>query len=106
MRVGCGGTTAGACGYFSSRSGSGPVLSLLPRPNLQVDRAAMEAELLPQPALDEPDVARVHPTGGEEDERRRRTLCLGSKQDPRLLPAADRMWVGGDQPAEEGVQLA
>ena len=65
-----------------------------------------EPELLPQPPLEEPQVARLHRPGGEEHERRRPDLRLGAEQDPRLLSAADRVRVGRHHPAEEGVQPA
>src|SRR3954451_20145291 len=78
---------------------------LLPRPLLEVDRGADEAELLAQPTLDEAQVARVEQAGGEQHEGRRRGGRLGAEEHLGLLAAAHGVWVLGDEPAQERVQL-
>src|SRR3954447_23172199 len=80
-------------------------LALLPRTLLEVDGSPHEAELLAQAALDEAQVARVEQAGGEQHEGRRRGRRLGAEEHLRLLAAAHRMRVLGDQPTEERVQL-
>src|SRR5689334_6253103 len=76
--------------------------ALLAHPHRDVDRGAVEAELLAQPALDEAPVARLDEPGGEEHEPRRLGAGLGAEEDARLLAAPDRVRVGGDQLTEEG----
>ncbi len=44
--------------------------------------------------------------GGEEHEARGLGACLGAEEDARLLAAADRVRVGGDDLTEEGVEPA
>src|SRR3954447_18636449 len=80
--------------------------ALLPDPLLQHDRGADEAELLPQPPLDVALVRRLQLAAGEEHEHRRLGRGLGAEHDLRLLAAADRVRVLGDQAAEEGVERA
>src|ERR1700712_3091111 len=96
----------GTTSYDVTRCAGVSALPLLPRPLLEVDGGADEAELLAQPALDEAQVARVEQARGEQHERRRRRGRLGAEEHLRLLAAAHRVRVLGDEPAEEGVQLA
>src|SRR3954451_4739322 len=81
-------------------------LALLTRALLQVARGADGAELLAQAAFDEAQVARIQQAGGEQHEGRRGGGGLGAEEHLRLLAAAHGVRVLGDQPAEEGVQLA
>jgi hypothetical protein len=46
-------------------------IALGPDPDRDLDRAAVEAELLAQPPLHEPAVARLEEARGEQDEVRR-----------------------------------
>ncbi len=64
-----GSVTATSC---RRTAGSAALLAaLLPGPHLQVHRRTGEVELLPQPALDEAEVAGLDLPRGEQDERRR-----------------------------------
>src|SRR5215203_5544911 len=80
--------------------------ALLADADRDLDRGALEAELLAQPALDEAPVAGLDEAGREEHEPRRLGARLGREEDARLLASADRVRVGGDDLAEEGVQPA
>lgn len=80
--------------------------TLLAHPHRDVDRGALEAELLAQPALDEASVAVLQEARGEQHEARRLGARLGTEEDPGLLAAADGVRVRGDDLAEEGVQPA
>src|SRR5215467_477071 len=80
--------------------------ALLPQPHRQVDRAAVEAELLPEPALDEPPVAGLQEAGREQDEVRRPGPGLGREEDLRLLAATDGRGGRRDQRRQPGVEPA
>src|SRR5690606_41698925 len=86
--------------------GSLVAAALLPHAHRDVDRRALEAELLAQPALDEAPVARLDEAGGEQHEPRGPGAGLRAEQDARLLAAPHRVRVGGDQLAEEGREPA
>src|SRR3954463_11741034 len=73
---------------------------------LDVDGAADEAELLAEPALDEAEVGGLQLAGREQHEGRRLGRGLRPEPGARLLAAADRVRVLGDEPAEERVQCA
>src|SRR5699024_4040986 len=64
------------------------------------DRRALESEGLTQAAGDEPPVAVVEETGGEQHELRRTRLRLRAEEDARLLAAAHGVRIGGDQLTE------
>src|SRR6516162_11375209 len=69
---------------------AGMALALGPDPHRDLDRAAVEAELLAQPPLHEPAVARLEEPRGEQDEMRRPDPGLGGEQDLGLAPDAHR----------------
>src|SRR5689334_2619700 len=81
-----------------------PALALLAHPDGHLDGGALEAELLAQPALEEASVAGLDEAGGEDHEPRRAGRGLRGEEDPRLLASANRVRVGGDDLAEEGVE--
>src|SRR6516225_5480908 len=68
----------------------GTTFALGPDPDGNLHRAALEAELLAQPPLDEPAVGRLEEPRGEQDEVRRADADLGGEQDLGLAAAADR----------------
>ena len=81
-------------------------LAFLTGTNLDMDGRSEEAELLSQLPLDEPEIAGLDLTRSEQHEGGRSCLNLSPEQNSRLLAATDRMWMGSDDAAEEGVQLA
>src|SRR6478672_11431786 len=83
-----------------------PALALRADAEGYLDRGALEAELLTQPALEEPSVAGLDEAGREDHEPRRPGRGLRREQDARLLAAAHRVRVGGDDLAEERVEPA
>src|SRR5215203_2903446 len=80
--------------------------ALLADADRDLDRGALEAELLAQPALDEAPVAGLDEAGGEEDEPRRLGARLGREEDAWLLATAHRVRVRRHDLAEEGVEPA
>src|SRR3954463_7394629 len=60
-------------------------------PDGDLDGAALESELLPQPALHEPDVAGVEHAGGEENEAGRAGPGLGREEDAGGAATAHRV---------------
>src|SRR5262245_41155581 len=85
-----GGFTISAPAGRPGGTAAGMALALGPDPYRDLDRAAVEAELLAQPPLDEPAVARLQEARGEQDEMRRPDAGLGGEQDPGLAPATHR----------------
>src|SRR6478672_11468995 len=79
--------------------------ALLSYPHIDPDRAAVEAERLAQPTLDEPAVTGLEEPGGEQDECRRPCGGLGAEQDLGLLAPAHRGRCRGDDLLEKGVEL-
>ena len=75
------------------RVGSAAGAALLADAHRELDRGALEPELLTEPALDEAPVAGLDEAGGEEDEPRRPGPGLGGEEDAGLLPTADRVRV-------------
>ena len=69
-------------------------------------RAAIEAELLPQPPLDESPVAGLQETGREQHEMRRPDARLRREKDLGLPAAPHRRRGGGGQLGEPGVEPA
>ena len=63
--------------------------ALFPDAHVDLDGRALETESLAEPAGDEPAVAGVQETGGEQHELRRPAGGLGAKEDAGLLAAAD-----------------
>src|SRR5215468_8280212 len=82
-----GGFTASAPTGCPGGAAAEVALALGPDPDRDLDRAAVEAELLAQPPLHEPAVARLEEPRGEQDEVRRPDAGLGSKQDLGLASA-------------------
>src|SRR5262245_59394334 len=80
--------------------------ALLPGALPQVQWRPDEAELLAEAALDEAEVRRLELARREQDEGRWCRLGLGPEQHLRLLATAHRVWMLGDQAAEEGVERA
>src|SRR5699024_5578704 len=80
--------------------------ALLPDAHPDHEGRAGEAEVLPQPTLDEATVPVLEEPAGEDHEPWRPGAGLGREQDPGLLPPAQGMRVGGHQGAEEGVQTS
>src|SRR5215472_11605355 len=78
----------------------------LAQPQRNPHRAAGEAELLPQPPLDEPPVARLQEPGGEQHEVRRPDPRLGGEKNLRLAAAPHRRGGGGDHVGQPGVEPA
>ena len=64
-----------------------------------MDWCAMEAKLLPEPALQEAQVTRFKQARREQHEGRRADVSLRPEQDARLLAATHWMWVRGNDPA-------
>jgi spermidine synthase len=81
---------AGGLRAGTAALGPGAGLALGPDPHRDLHRAALEAELLAQPPLDEPAVGRLEESRGEQHEMRRPDSGLGGEQDLRLPPAAHR----------------
>src|SRR6266478_6616539 len=98
--------TASAPAGRASRAAAGMAITLGPDPDRDLDRAAVEAELLAQPPLHEPAVARLEEPGGEQDEVRRPDAGLGGEQDLGLAPAAHRRRGRRDQAGQPGVEPA
>src|SRR5664279_3484804 len=67
---------------------------LLPDPDTDLDRGAAEAELLAEPALQEPAVGGLQETTGEEHEARWTGGRLGDEEHLGLLAAAHRWRCG------------
>ena len=82
-----------AAGFAACRA----LAALLAQPHGHLDRGAREAEVLAEPALDEPAVGLLEEPGREQHEVRRLGARLGGEQDPRLLAAAHRRRGGGDR---------
>src|SRR6476660_4880235 len=61
------GFTTSAPTASPGRTAPGMALALGPDPDRDLDRGALEAELLAQPPLDEPAVARLEEPRGEQD---------------------------------------
>src|SRR6185437_16822308 len=101
-----GGLTASAPTGRPGGAAAGVALALGPDPDRDLDRAAVEAELLAQPPLHEPAVARLEEPGGEQDEVRRPDAGLGGEQDLGLAPAAHRRRRRRDQAGQPGVEPA
>src|SRR5690242_20839190 len=101
-----GGFTASAPTGRPGGAAAGMTLALGPDPDRDLDRAAVEAELLAQPPLYEPAVARLEEPGGEQDEVRRPDAGLGREQDLGLAPAAHRRRGRRDQAGQPGVEPA
>src|SRR5690606_18497307 len=82
-------------GYLSPgpalQSGAASAPALLAHPDRDLDRGALETELLAQPALQEPPVAGLEEAAGEQHELRGPGGGLGAEQDPRLLAATHRV---------------
>src|SRR3954464_1342978 len=88
-------------------AGRGGLLApLLPHADGHLDGGPHEAELLAQPALDEPAVAGLEEAAGEQDEPWWPCGGLRGEEDARLLAGADRVRVGRDDLAEAGVEPA
>jgi predicted O-methyltransferase YrrM len=85
---------------------AGAVLPLGPDPHRDLDRAALETELLAQPPLHEPPVGRLEEPRGEQDEVRRPDPRLGGEQDLRLPAAAYRRRGRSHQAGQPGVKPA
>jgi len=85
------------------RTAAGAGIPLGPDAHRDLHRAALEAELLAQPPLDEPAVGRLEESGGEQHEVRRPDPGLGGEQDLRLPAAAHRRRGGGHQAGQPGV---
>src|SRR4051794_9357560 len=79
--------------------------ALLPHPHVDLDGAALEAELLPQLPLQKPPVTGLQEPRGEQHEGRRPGRRLGGEQDLGLLATPHRRWRRSDDLLEEGVQL-
>ena len=78
---------------------------LLPGANLNVDRRSGEAKLLTEPTLDETHIGSVELAAGEEHERRRAVLRLGTEKNTRLLATTHGMRLSSGQASQEGVEL-
>src|SRR6516225_5150992 len=63
-----GGFTASAPAARTGGAAAGMAFALGPDPDRDLDRAAVEAELLAQPPFHEPAVARLEESRGEQDE--------------------------------------
>src|SRR5699024_5761897 len=98
------GLSMGRAAQLSSARRSAP--ALLPDPDADLDRGALEGERLPQPPLDEPPVAGIEEPGGEQHEPGRAGVSLGAEQDARLLPAPHRVRMGCGELTKKGVQPA
>src|SRR6202034_1343495 len=79
--------------------------ALLPHPHAHLDRAADEAEVLAEAALDEPAVGLLQESRREQHEVRRPDARLGGEQDARLLAAAQRRRGARDESVQPGVEL-
>ena len=80
--------------------------ALLAHAHRDLDRGALEAELLAQATLEEAAVARLDEARGEDDEARRTRRRLRREEDARLFAAAHSVRVRGHDLAEEGVEAA
>src|SRR5690242_12058878 len=78
--------------------------ALLADADRDLDRRALEAELLAQPPLDEAAVAGLDEARGEDHEPRRPGRGLRREEDARLLAATQGVRVRGHDLAEEGVE--
>ena len=97
---------AAALGARGWPTAAGAGLALGPDPHRDLDRAALEAELLAQPPLHEPPVGGLEEPRGEQDEVRRPDPSLGGEQDLGLPTAAHRRWGRGHQAGKPGVEPA
>jgi spermidine synthase len=97
---------AAALGARGGPAAAGAGLALGPDPHRDLNRAALEAELLAQPPLHEPPVGGLEEPRGEQDEVRRPDPGLGGEQDLGLPAAAHRRWGRGHQAGQPGVEPA
>jgi spermidine synthase len=88
---------AAAGGWAPGMGRAGAGVALGPDAHRDLDRAALEAELLAQLPLDEPAVGRLEKPGGEQHEVRRPDPGLGGEQDLGLPAAAHRRRGRGHQ---------
>src|ERR1700760_2605520 len=91
------GTRLAAAGATAAAGRPGAAAALLPQPHRHLERAALEAELLPQLAFHEPPVGSLQEPGGEQDHVRRPDAGLSREQHLGLLAAAHRRRGGRDQ---------
>src|SRR6266568_3791316 len=101
-----GGFTASAPTGRPGGATAGMALALGPDPDRDLDRAAVEAELLTQPPLHEPAVARLEEARGEQDDVRWPDAGLGGEQDLGLATTAHRRRSRRDQAGQPGVEAA